>query len=83
MTDIDRVLRSSLKLRHLHLLVTLDEFRHLGRAAESLSLTQPAVSKSSASTEPVPPAASALRIDGDSAGTLPVFLLALWVCTGG
>lgn len=51
MTDIDRLLRSSLKLRHLHLLVTLDEFRHLGRAAESLSLTQPAVSKSLAEIE--------------------------------
>ncbi|MCJ0762480.1 LysR substrate-binding domain-containing protein [Variovorax terrae] len=45
MTDIDRVLRSNLKLRHLQLLVALDEFRHLGRAAEFLSVTQPAVSK--------------------------------------
>jgi DNA-binding transcriptional LysR family regulator len=46
MTQIDRVLRSNLKLRHLQLLVALDQFRHLGRAAEFLSLTQPAVSKS-------------------------------------
>jgi DNA-binding transcriptional LysR family regulator len=46
MADIDRVLRSNLKLRHLQLLVALDQFRHLGRAAEFLSLTQPAVSKS-------------------------------------
>ncbi|WP_114803811.1 LysR substrate-binding domain-containing protein [Pseudacidovorax intermedius] len=45
MADIDRVLRSNLKLRHLQLLVALDEFRHLGRAAEFLSVTQPAVSK--------------------------------------
>jgi len=45
MPDIDRVLRSNLKLRHLQLLVALDEFRHLGRAAEFLSVTQPAVSK--------------------------------------
>ena len=45
MADIDRVLRSNLKLRHLQLLVALDQFRHLGRAAEFLSLTQPAVSK--------------------------------------
>ena len=45
MSDIDRVLRSNLKLRHLQLLVALDEFRHLGRAAEFVSVTQPAVSK--------------------------------------
>lgn len=46
MSDIDRVLRSNLKLKHLQLVVALDQFRHLGRAAEFLSLTQPAVSKS-------------------------------------
>lgn len=46
MSDIDRVLRSNLKLKHLQLVVALDEFRHLGRSAEFLSLTQPAVSKS-------------------------------------
>ena len=51
MADIDRVLRSNLKLRHLQLLVALDNFRHLGRAAEFLSLTQPAVSKSLAEIE--------------------------------
>lgn len=51
MTDIDRVLRSNLKLRHLQLLVALDEFRHLGRAAEFLALTQPAVSKTLAEIE--------------------------------
>ena len=51
MTDIDRVLRSNLKLRHLQLLVSLDQFRHLGRAAEFLSQTQPAVSKSLAEIE--------------------------------
>ncbi len=45
MTHIDRVLRSNLKLKHLQLLVALDEFRHLGRVAEFLSVTQPAVSK--------------------------------------
>lgn len=45
MSQIDRVLRSNLKLRHLQLLVALDEFRHLGRVAEFLSVTQPAVSK--------------------------------------
>lgn len=51
MTRIDRVLRSNLKLRHLQLLVALDQFRHLGRAAEFLSLTQPAVSKTLAEIE--------------------------------
>jgi DNA-binding transcriptional LysR family regulator len=42
---IDRVLRSNIKLRHLQLVVALDEFRHLGKTAEFLSVTQPAVSK--------------------------------------
>ncbi|MDP2005709.1 MAG: LysR substrate-binding domain-containing protein [Rubrivivax sp.] len=51
MSDIHRVLRSNLKLRHLQLLVALDEFRHLGRVAEFLSVTQPAVSKTLAEIE--------------------------------
>ena len=51
MADIDRVLRSNLKLRHLQLLVALDQFRHLGRASAFLSLTQPAVSKTLAEIE--------------------------------
>jgi DNA-binding transcriptional LysR family regulator len=51
MSDIDRVLRSNLKLKHLQLLVALDQFRHLGHAAEFLSLTQPAVSKTLAEVE--------------------------------
>jgi DNA-binding transcriptional LysR family regulator len=51
MSDIDRVLRSNLKLKHLQLIVALDEFRHLGRSAEFLALTQPAVSKSLAEIE--------------------------------
>lgn len=45
MATIDRALRSNIKLRHLQLLVGLDEFRHLGRTAEFLSVSQPAVSK--------------------------------------
>ncbi len=45
MSRIDRVLRSNIKLRHLQLLVALDQFRHLGRTAEFLSVSQPAVSK--------------------------------------
>ena len=51
MSQIDRVLRSNLKLRHLQMLVALDQFRHLGRAADFLSQTQPAVSKSLAEVE--------------------------------
>ena len=51
MTQIDRVLRSNLKLRHLQLLVALDQFRHVGRVAEFLSVTQPAVSKTLAEIE--------------------------------
>lgn len=45
MATIDRVLRSNIKLRHLQLLVALDQFRHLGRTAEFMSVSQPAVSK--------------------------------------
>lgn len=45
MANIDRVLRSNIKLRHLQLVVALDEFRHVGRTAEFLSVTQPAVSR--------------------------------------
>lgn len=45
MSQIDRALRSNIKLRHLQLLVALNEFRHLGRTAEFLSVSQPAVSK--------------------------------------
>jgi len=51
MSHVDRVLRSQLKLRHLQMLVALDEFRHLGRTAEFLSVTQPAVSKTLAEIE--------------------------------
>ena len=43
MGHIDRILRSNLKLRHLQLLVALDELRPVGRAAEFLSITQPAI----------------------------------------
>ncbi len=45
MATIDRALRSNIKLRHLQLVVALDEFRHLGRTAELLSVSQPAVSR--------------------------------------
>lgn len=39
-------LKSRLKLRQLHLLVSLDELRNLHRAAERLHLTQPAATRS-------------------------------------
>lgn len=51
MAHLDRALRSNLKLRHLQLLVALDEFRHLGRCAEFLSVSQPAVSRMLAEVE--------------------------------
>lgn len=51
MLHLDRVLRSNLKLKHLQLLLALDEFRHLGHAAAFLSQTQPAVSKMLAEIE--------------------------------
>lgn len=51
MAQIDRVLRSNIKLRHLQLLVALDQFRHLGRTSEFLSVSQPAVSKMLAEIE--------------------------------
>lgn len=51
MAVIDRVLRSNIKLRHLQLVVALDQFRHLGRTAEFLSVSQPAVSKMLAEVE--------------------------------
>lgn len=45
MSDIDRALRSNLKLKHLQLLVALEQFHHLGHAADFLSMSQPAVSR--------------------------------------
>ncbi|WP_111496277.1 MULTISPECIES: LysR substrate-binding domain-containing protein [Marinobacter] len=41
----DWFLRARLKLRHLQLFMALDEHRNLHRAAESLSMNQPAASK--------------------------------------
>jgi len=51
MAHLDRVFRSNLKLRHLQLVVALDEFRHLGRTAEFLAVSQPAVSRMLAEVE--------------------------------
>ncbi|AMO22571.1 LysR substrate-binding domain-containing protein [Ramlibacter solisilvae] len=77
MSRIDRALRSNLKLRHLQLVVALDQFRHLGRTAEFLAVSQPAVSRmlgevesmlglslflrSTRGTEPTPAGASIVR----------------------
>jgi DNA-binding transcriptional LysR family regulator len=44
MSQLDWYLRAQLKPRQLHLLVALDDLRHLGRAAASLHVSQPAVS---------------------------------------
>lgn len=38
-------LQRNLKMRHLHLLVALDEHRHLGRTAAHLHTSQPAISR--------------------------------------
>ncbi len=46
MAQLDWYIRANLKPRHLQLLVALDNFRHIGRAAASLNLSQPAVSLS-------------------------------------
>lgn len=50
-SPLDQFLRSSLRVRHLHMLIALDEFRNLGKVAEFVNLTQPAVSKSLAELE--------------------------------
>lgn len=41
----DWYIRRHLKLRHLQLLVAIDDLRNIGRVAASLNVTQPAVSK--------------------------------------
>jgi DNA-binding transcriptional LysR family regulator len=44
-------LQRGLTLRHLHLLVQLDETRHVGRVATALHVSQPAISKALADIE--------------------------------
>ncbi len=44
MTQPDWFIRANLKPRHFRMLVALDDLRHLGRVAQSLHVTQPAVS---------------------------------------
>lgn len=44
MAQSDWFIRANLKPRHFRMLVALDDLRHLGRVAQSLHVTQPAVS---------------------------------------
>lgn len=45
MARLDWYVRANLKLRHLQLLVAIDDYRHLGKVAALLNVTQPALSK--------------------------------------
>jgi DNA-binding transcriptional LysR family regulator len=51
MMRLDNFLQSQLKMRQLQMLVALDNARHIGRAASSLNLSQPAVSLALAELE--------------------------------
>ena len=51
MAQLDWYLRGDLKPRHLHLLVALDDFRNIGKAAGHANVTQPAISKALAELE--------------------------------
>ena len=51
MARLDWYIRANLKLRHLQLLVALDDLRNVSRVAGYLNITQPAVSKTLASVE--------------------------------
>ena len=45
MAQLDWYIRANLKPKHLQLLVALDDLRHLGRVANSLNVSQPAISQ--------------------------------------
>ena len=45
MAQLDWYIRANLKPRHLQMLVSLDDFRNVGKVAASLNVTQPAVSR--------------------------------------
>lgn len=51
MAALDWYIRASLRPRHLQLLVSLDEYRNLSKAAASLNITQSAASKTLAEME--------------------------------
>lgn len=45
MARLDWYVRANLKLRHMQLLVAIDDYRHLGKVAALMNVTQPALSK--------------------------------------
>ncbi|MNZ12333.1 HTH-type transcriptional regulator GbpR [compost metagenome] len=51
MSRIDWYIRANLKLRHLELLVALDDLRNVGKVASYLNVSQPAISKTLATIE--------------------------------
>jgi len=51
LAELRHLLRSNLKFKHLQLIVAISERLHVGRVAEHLSLSQPAVSKALAELE--------------------------------
>ena len=51
MSKLDWYIRANLKLRHLQLLVAMDDLRSVNRVAAHLNVTQPAVSKTLAQIE--------------------------------
>lgn len=51
MASLDRFMRSGLRLRHLRLIVALDDLRNVSRVAAYLNVSQPAVSKTLSSLE--------------------------------
>ncbi|MNU54814.1 HTH-type transcriptional regulator GbpR [compost metagenome] len=51
MSQIDWYIRANLKLRHLELLVALDDLRSVGKVASYLNVSQPAISKTLATLE--------------------------------
>lgn len=51
MSRIDWYIRANLKLRHLELLVALDDLRSVGKVASYLNVSQPAISKTLATIE--------------------------------
>ena len=53
MGELRQLLRSNLKFKHLNLLVAISERLHIGRVAEHLHLSQPAISKSLAELESI------------------------------
>ncbi len=68
MKNISRIVRSNLKLKHLQLLLAVDKFRSLGKAAQFMSLTQSAVSKNLAEIESM---FDIVLFDRSAAGTQP------------